>query len=201
MCIVVSVQIILYLAVHLLATTTNMTTNNIKVPYKMLYLDSKSVTCPFRACNYNLLLCHCERLRTKLTDYAALTSGCACPGDTLTYECTVMGEPTGATVWSGSALNCSYHIEIVLLHSHFSSTYGTLRVCNNGATVGRSLSVEGNNYTSQLNVTVTPDTTGKTIACLYDNGWSLAIQFSTVLPTTGLSSCIAITSQAGNTQI
>ena len=26
-------------AVHLLATTTNVTTNNIKVPYKMLYLD------------------------------------------------------------------------------------------------------------------------------------------------------------------
>ena len=41
-------------AVHLLATTTNVTTNNIKVPYKMLYLDSKSVTCPFRACNYNI---------------------------------------------------------------------------------------------------------------------------------------------------
>ena len=32
-----------------------MATNNIKVPYKMLYLDSRSVTCPFRACNYNLL--------------------------------------------------------------------------------------------------------------------------------------------------
>ena len=27
-------------AVHLLATTTNVTTNNIKVPYKMLYLDN-----------------------------------------------------------------------------------------------------------------------------------------------------------------
>ena len=36
-----------HFAVHLLATTTNVTTNNIKVPYKMLYLDSKSVTCPF----------------------------------------------------------------------------------------------------------------------------------------------------------
>ena len=44
------------LAVHLLATTTNVTTNNIKVPYKMLYLDSKSVTCPFRACNYSMCI-------------------------------------------------------------------------------------------------------------------------------------------------
>ena len=36
-------------AVHLLATTINMITNKIKV--KMLYLDSKSVTCPI---TYNI---------------------------------------------------------------------------------------------------------------------------------------------------
>ena len=30
--------------INLLATTTNMTTNNIQVPYKMQYLNSKSAT-------------------------------------------------------------------------------------------------------------------------------------------------------------
>ena len=27
---------------------------------------------------------------------------CLCPGDSLTYECTVMGEPGGSTAWTGS---------------------------------------------------------------------------------------------------
>ena len=41
-------------------------------------------------------------------------------------ECTVMGGPGGATVWRGTALNCtmSDH-EIVLLHCHFVSDTGT----------------------------------------------------------------------------
>ena len=116
---------------------------------------------------------------------AVLTSGCACPGDTLTYECTVVDRySTQVTIWTGSALNC----EIKLFHQRFTSANGTFRVCNNGAIVAQSLSVEGNIYTSQLNVTVTPDTAGKTIMCLYDNRRSTAIQFSTVIPTKGLSS-------------
>ena len=27
---------------------------------------------------------------------------CLCPGDSLTYECPVMGEPGGSTAWTGS---------------------------------------------------------------------------------------------------
>ena len=59
---------------------------------------------------------------------AALTSGCACPGDTLTYECTIMSVLGGATVWTGTALalNCLYG-EIVLLY-RFISPKGTFRV-------------------------------------------------------------------------
>lgn len=52
--------------------------------------------------------------------------------------------------------------------------------------VGKSLSVDGNNYTSQLSVTITSDTAGKTAMCLSDNG-TIEILISTfVIPTTGL---------------
>ena len=128
-----------------------------------------------------------------------MRSGCACPGDILTYECTVEGELGGTTVWEGTVFDCPQTYNAILLfHNHYSSVYKILRACNNGAIVARLISVEGNNYTSQLNVTVTPDTAGKTIMCLYDNGRSRAIQFSTVtaLSTPGLSSWLAIVSQS-----
>ena len=58
--------------------------------------------------------------------------------------------------------------------------------CNNGQIVGESLSVQGNNYNSQLNVTVTPDMAGKTIICVYDaltsNQTQDMIKFSTIVP-------------------
>ena len=110
--------------------------------------------------------------------------GCVCPGDTLTYECTATGGYGGVTVWTGTAFECSYYNEIVLLHSRFTSAYGS---CNNGDIVARSLSVEGNNYTSQLNITITPDIAGKTVVCLSDNGTYSKLLFSRVIPTvTGL---------------
>ena len=72
-----------------------------------------------------------------------------------------------STLWYGNASNCLIN-GIVLLHSRFTDgIYGT---CNNGAIVARILSVEGNNYTSQLNVTVTPETAGKTVMCASDDG-------------------------------
>jgi hypothetical protein len=125
------------------------------------------------------------------SDIAALfISGCTCPGDTLTYECTAMGG--GPTVWTGSAFNCSSSSHmILLLHNRFSSSKGDYGSCNNGAIVGRSVSAEGNSYTSQLNVTITPDTAGKTIECEYDDGPIVTLVFTSVIPTTGWKSCIA----------
>ena len=110
-------------------------------------------------------------------------SGCGCLGDIMTYECTVVGE--GAFIWSGSALDCpSTNNEIVLLHIDF-RFYST---CNNGDIVGRIVSADTNNYTSQLSVTITPATAGKTIQCEYDNGTHLTVQRSLAIPTiTGLS--------------
>ena len=109
----------------------------------------------------------------------------ACPGDLLTYECNATGGSNiGATIWTGTAFNCpSSGNEIILLHVHINRTY--MYTCNNGAIVARSLSVEGNNYTSQLNVTITPDTAGKTIKCVHDDGLTGRFLFSLALPTTG----------------
>ena len=107
----------------------------------------------------------------------------ACPGDLLTYECFATGGSNiGATVWTGTAFNCpSNENEIILLHVYINRIY----TCNNGIIVARMLSVEGNNYTSQLNVTVTPDTAGKTTECVYNDGLIERLLFSLIIPTTG----------------
>ena len=114
-------------------------------------------------------------------------SGCVYPGDLLTYECTVMGLPGEATVWTGSAFNCaSSSNEIVLLHRPIISDNVYYSTCN-GAIVARILSVEGNNFTSQLNVTVTSEIIGKTIECLHDDGTIVYTQFSSTISIAGLS--------------
>ena len=101
----------------------------------------------------------------------------------MTYECTVIGGPGGVTVWNGTAFHCPPSENAILLLNNqflYSGTYS----CN-GAIVARILSVEGNNYTSQLNVTITPETAGKTIECYnYDEG-IITNYFFSVIPTSG----------------
>ena len=50
--------------------------------------------------------------------------------------------------------------------------------------MGQSLGIQGNSYTSQLNVTITPETAGRTIKCSYDalTGQDITIKFSTITP-------------------
>ena len=97
-----------------------------------------------------------------------------------------MGGPGQATVWTGTAINCpSTNNMIILTHSF--AVEGIIQICNNGAIVARSLLVEGNNYTSQLNVTLTTEIMGKSIECLHDDGRISTSLFSLVIPTIGLS--------------
>ena len=75
-------------------------------------------------------------------------TGCICPGDILTYEYTVMGSIFGATVWTGSALNCPWGYNgIVLVHNHFTESKRIIKSCHHGAIVARSLYVINNLYT------------------------------------------------------
>ena len=101
-------------------------------------------------------------------------------------KCTVVGK--GTTAWFGSAFNCSnFENQIYLHHDQFSDggAYGS---CNNGSIVARGVSVEGNSYTSQLNVTVMSDKAGMTAGCYYYNGSNSFVELSLlVISTTGLS--------------
>ena len=107
---------------------------------------------------------------------------CVCPGQSLTYECTVMGELGGMTVWRGSVFDTSCtNREISLFRKNFDSTDGIFGEC--GEIVGRivrdNIKFNGNNsvgyFVSQVSVPVSSNTSGKNIECQYDDG-------NTVLP-------------------
>ena len=85
---------------------------------------------------------------------------CACPGQVLTYNCTVVGGR--ATLWSGTAFDCSPN-EIILRHNEFND--GTSGECNQGAIIAQSVGVQDNCFTSQLHVTVSGGLHNKTVNC------------------------------------
>ena len=93
-----------------------------------------------------------------------VNTGCACPGNELPFTCTVVGN--GATSWEGTAFDCTAQ-RIVLRHNLFTGSAGATGMCNNGAIVGRSLEVNNNCYTSQLDVTVDYTFSNETIACVH----------------------------------
>ena len=112
-----------------------------------------------------------------------ISNDCVCPGDVVIYECTVSGDYGGITVWMGDFFRCSNgNQEMALVHSQFTDgpggeTFNT-RICDNGDVriVGRIIRVENGSFTSQLNVTLTPDSdilAGRRIECAYDNGTSV----------------------------
>ena len=96
-------------------------------------------------------------------------AGCACPGDVLTYTCNIIGPGNTISIWNGSAFNCPYiNNEIILLHSQFVFAPGVSGSCNDGAIAARSIGVgETNNFISELNVTVSTNLHNKTIQCSY----------------------------------
>ena len=125
---------------------------------------------------------------------------CICPGDVLTYVCSSMG---ALTVWKGSAFQCeqggSSH-EIHLLHRKFVN--GTSGVCNNGAIVAYSIGVIDNRYTSQLNVTVSPEMDNRTVECAYDDGITETIVgVRTVILTPGILVRVIVQCSITNTNV
>ena len=112
-----------------------------------------------------------------------ISDDCACPGDVVMYECTVSGDNGGITVWMGDFFRCSNgNQEMALVHSQFTDGPGgetsKTRICDNGDVkiVGRIIRVENGSFTSQLNITLTPDShilSGRRIECAYDNGTSV----------------------------
>lgn len=115
---------------------------------------------------------HFYAANSEETSQLSLISGCVCPGDTVTYLCSIFGG--GNTVWNGSAFSCpsnsdSNNNQILLRHSGFGGQGSSRGICNDGAIVGVGISSEDSLFISQLNVTVIPDVVGKEIACYYEN--------------------------------
>ena len=77
----------------------------------------------------------------------------SCPGDVLTTECAITGG--GATVWQGTAFQCSSII--ILRYTHFGGSHNSIQTCNNGAIVAQALGIVNNNYISQINIIVSPE--------------------------------------------
>ena len=111
-------------------------------------------------------------------------ASCTCPGDMLTYTCTVTG--SGNTIWDGSAFDCQ-HNEIILRHSQFTASggHGTFGECNNGAIVARSIGVTNNCYISELNVTVSANLHNRTVQCIKSDDSLRIIGKSTITVVTG----------------
>jgi hypothetical protein len=90
---------------------------------------------------------------------------CTCAGDTLIYNCSVMGGIT--TLWRGTAFDCPQgDSAIILCHSQFASNREN-GSCNNGDLVGRSIGVVDDCYTSRLNVRVRESFNNKTVQCAF----------------------------------
>ena len=107
----------------------------------------------------------------------------------LAYQCTVSG--SGTTVWQGSAFTCDNNNDgtLQLRHSQFANG-SLIRECNSDDRIitARAVGVMGDNYTSQLTMSVTPEINNKTVQCVHDNGTTVGV-IST--------STVAITSDSG----
>ena len=92
---------------------------------------------------------------------------CACPGEVLSYTCTI--DSGNTTIWGGSAFDCTTTgNEIKLIHHNFINW--TSGKCNNGAILGEIVNVDGTHFTSQLNVTISSELNNKTVTCSSDSG-------------------------------
>ena len=101
-----------------------------------------------------------------------VVKGCACPEDSIVYECTIVGDTSGpgATVWKGTAFDCmSTSNKIVLLHNPGPLVTSQSGSCNMGTIKAQMLNQSYDRvYTSQIKVAVTADMIGENIECVYD---------------------------------
>ena len=115
-------------------------------------------------------------------------AGCLCPGETVTYQCSV---PAGiATVWRGSAFNCPSTSNAVVLHHSQYTSGNSSGECNGHDIHGQSVSAANSTYVSILNVIVNSSYSyyqNKMIECVYSDGSQLIpigrIMINASLPT------------------
>ena len=93
----------------------------------------------------------------------SLPTGCACPGDSLNYTCTVVDGSN--TVWSGTAFDCVGN-QMVLLHSQF-GTDAAVDACGSLLATGDSATATSGQvcYSSTLTVPVSISLNGMAVGC------------------------------------
>ena len=91
---------------------------------------------------------------------------CTCPGQTLTYECSVAEDAT-TTIWTGSAFDCSEKENQLIFLPSRARDNQTQRTCNRGDIVGHITGIVDNVFVTQLNITLNPSLDGKTVQCFY----------------------------------
>lgn len=112
-------------------------------------------------------LCTGIAQENELIDVSSCDTGC--PGCEMVVECTITGG--GATIWQGTIFDGCRNEKITLRHSAFISGIVLQESCGmRGAVTGRSVSVAGGSYTSQLLVNITEDLNGMTIECANGSG-------------------------------
>jgi hypothetical protein len=93
----------------------------------------------------------------------------------------------GATIWTGTAFDCSsINNEFTIFHST-NDTSEVPKYCSNGAIIGRAIRGENGFYTSQIIIQVSDEFNGKTAVCVHDDGTNFTEIGSTMLNiTTGM---------------
>ena len=95
--------------------------------------------------------------------------GCFREREVVSYTCTVVDSGgNGLTVWTGTVFDCpdeSPRDTISLFNMEFSANPGARDECTNGAIVGQSVGVDGDEYTSVLTINVSRSFDGQTVSC------------------------------------
>ena len=98
-------------------------------------------------------------------------AGCLCPGETVTYQCALSGGT--ATVWRGSAFDCTSTSNSLTLHHSQYTSGNSSGDCNSHNILGQGVSVANSTYVSVLNVTVNSNysySKNEMIECVYFDG-------------------------------
>ena len=108
-----------------------------------------------------------------------LTTGCTCPGDSIVYLCTAIGD--GFTHYGGTAFNCPLlRNEVILPHIDYSTGTVTMSCSYISA---RSLGVSNSQYKSQLTISnISQELNGRSVNCSYSTGATTSAMVIGLLP-------------------
>ena len=97
---------------------------------------------------------------------------------------------SGATVWRGTAIDCSeIGYEIFLRHS--SSVFMQERGCDSGDITAYGVRIEENCYISQLRIMISDlSMNNNSVQCLFTNGTSIPVGLSYIEITKGKQCCM-----------